>query len=138
MDWIAGIIFFLFGFALWAAIGHAIWLVVAAAGKAIFGGARDSDYFPCPSCREPKGVWRGRCIYCGRAPAVTTAPQSPPPNTLTAEIQGTLKQLDRLWRRGLISDNEHARLQLACQRDLDRLTGKSPVPVPPVAQPTPE
>ncbi|HTN77779.1 MAG TPA: hypothetical protein VL096_21120, partial [Pirellulaceae bacterium] len=94
LDFLAGCLAFLLFVAVWAAIGHGIWVLVAKIGSSLFGAA--------PETRQRT------------------------PETLTNEIQGTLRQLERLWRRGLITDEEQARLRAACQRDLDRLNGAAP------------
>src|SRR5688500_9652188 len=118
LDVIAGLFIFVLVVSLWAMVGHGIWLLIAALGKAMFGGSPDPVATPCRHCGARHGIVRGRCLNCGQVETVAL-----PASSLTNEIEGTLKQLDRLWRRGLLSDDEHARLRLACQRDLDRLRG---------------
>lgn len=99
-DYIAGVLIFVIVVTLWALIGHGLWLLAAWFFSAI---ADDSSISQRPMPPEPLARF-----------------------TLADELQATLKQLDRLWRRGLLSDEEHARLRAACQHDLDRLRGKLP------------
>lgn len=99
-DLIAGILIFLMVLTIWAVLGHGLWLLGAAILRAL----------------------------SGETPKVPPSPDPLARISLADELRAALRQLDRLWRRGLIDDQEHARLKTICQRDLDRLTGKAPLP----------
>src|SRR5690606_37657332 len=106
---------------LWAAIGHLLWIAVAALLR-IFLGVESPRTRHCAQCGAP--LVEGRCPRC-----IGVAPSSQEPTAaLSAEIRGTLNHVERLWRRGILSDDEHDRLVQACPRDLDRLSAPSPVP----------
>lgn len=120
-------------------VGHGLWLLGAAIGKALAGeqaslpaNAANTAHSendtsttprPCRRCGSGNGVVSGRCRYCG---AIEPAAAN---HRLRDEITATQRQLDRLWRRGIMNDEEHDRLLAACARDLERLSGQAPATV---------
>lgn len=120
---------FAFVLLVWAALGHGLWLVGAFFLRLIFSTPPAIQATQCQTCGQRVIFSEGRCPNCGAGAEASSA------LSLAGEIQGTLKQLDRLWRRGLITDEERTRLRAACQRDLDRMWGPVPAVSPAVATP---
>jgi hypothetical protein len=106
------ILFYLFWLAvflvIWAVIGHGLWLMAAAALKAIFAEPETTPQRTCPNCGR-KSLIAGRCTYCHQVPLLSSSPfqRSDPAPT---DRQATRRYLQSLLERGQINPEQHQHL----------------------------
>jgi hypothetical protein len=110
-----------------ACVGHAIWLVLAALGRAIRGEpaavSSPAAWDECPGCGEPVPPLRRRCPACGLAVNGGRAAQ-------LRDLAATIRQLERFHEDGTLDAGTIERLRRGCRDERQRLL-RPPLPARP-------
>lgn len=102
-------------------VGHGLWIVVAAALRALFGvHPRPVKSVPCPDCGRSIASLGERCFCCGYDPDNSV-------EQTRADLAITLRQLRRFFRAGSIDEKTFEALRGQIIAERERLNG---VPVP--------
>jgi hypothetical protein len=116
---VIGLFCFATGLCVLAAAGHGLWLLGAAAVRAVSGaptGERKVRTLPCSACGAPQGVLGGECVYCGFQPNLVPAARR------ESELRTAHRVLARLRAEGELSEEQFA--------DLESLLGGRPATPP--------
>ena len=127
MEWIFGLLFFLIGLFLWAAIGHGIWVVL----RSLFSTRTDRS---CPACRLSIDASDKACRHCGWSSVSGDAFQGLKVSRQAIEGAFARQLIDQeALQRGL-----HVLDQLEEQLSLERRGGRPRAQAPTVVRAPPE
>src|SRR5215469_15663438 len=98
MEWLVLFVIMLAGVAL---VGHGIWVLVAAIGRALF--ASDEPHARCRHCGRYTSTTSGRCHWCAQ-------PLGSPPPDEQADLAAVARQLERWKSRRALKPATVARL----------------------------
>jgi hypothetical protein len=133
-DFCFGLFIFLCVVGLWMLIGHGFWLMTAAFFRAIFGSPtapRSQEIKDCLRCGRRLRPDSDYCTTCG-------LDRNGPIAEELADLQATLRQLDRFQNRGDLWATEREHLAELVEARHQRLLGRmprEPEPVVPVVSP---
>src|SRR4051794_24943902 len=99
MDFIAVVVGLALAILIIACVGHVLWLIIAAVWQALFTPRRASGE-RCPSCAAVLVTGRNDCPVCLFP---VGWPQNP---TLRLELAATRRQINRLVKKGSLSNEQ--------------------------------
>lgn len=123
-----GLICFGLGLLIFAAVGHGLWVIGAAAIRALSGDETDRNRRrgqACFACGAAEGVVGGKCAYCGFQPNQALAARR------RSELHTTARVLAGWREEGILSEDQYTPLEEILRLEQRRLVE----PAPPVKAP---